>query len=344
MTILRVGLCPELTVPVVEKLRAAGITTVLDYLSSERESIVERTGLVYGDVIRIRRSLQATYAPKLRTGNELYEHLLQSTAIFSTGSANVDNAFGGGIYTGRVTEIVGASNSGKTQLCHCLAANVAMASHFGVLYVDTLCCFSPERLRQIISASRKSGGDYVKTESAALSKIRHVVACDLLEVVQVVDQVHDTLLSGTGGCAALSDVKMVVVDSLTAAASPVLTGGQYVGGLSLLSHLCITLQYLAARFRIAVVVTNDFVAGEAGLMKPALGKYWEDVPSLSLELRLLGDLFDAGETRELRVVKSSHCDALGRTVTFRIALKGITTAGLTSSCATNSIAAAPFNQ
>lgn len=321
-----------------------GIRTVLDYLSSERESIAERTGLAYSDVIRVRRSLQATYAPKLRTGNELYEQLLESTAIFSTGSTNVDNAVGGGIYTGRITEIVGASNSGKTQLCHSLAANAAMTSHFGVLYVDTLCCFSPERLRQIIAASRKAGSDYVKAETAALAKIRHVVACDLLEVVQVVDQVRDTLSSGKGGSTALSDVKVVVVDSLTAAASPVLTGDQYVGGLSLLAHLCITLQHLAARFRIAVVVTNDFVAGEAGLMKPALGKYWEDVPSLSLELRLLGDLFDAGETRELRVVKSNYCNALGRTVRFRIAFKGITTAGVTSSCVTNSIAAASFNQ
>ncbi|KAK8766331.1 DNA repair protein RAD51 homolog 4-like [Amblyomma americanum] len=341
MTILRVGLCAELTASVVEKLRGAGIRTVLDYLSSERESIAERTGLPYSDVIRVRRSLQAVYCPKLRTGNELYEQLLESTAIFSTGSTNVDDAIGGGIYTGRITEIVGASNSGKTQLCHSLAANVALASHFGVLYVDTLCCFSADRLRQIIAASRKAGGDYVKTETAALAKIRHVIACDLLEVVQVVDQVRDTLSSGSS---ALSDVKMAVIDSLTAAASPVLTGDQYVGGLSLLSHLCITLQHLAARFRIAVVVTNDFVAGEAGLMKPALGKYWEDVPSLSLELRLLGDLLDAGETRELRVVKSSDHSALGRTLRFRIAFKGITTAGVTSSSGANSAAASSFNR
>ncbi|KAL1437521.1 hypothetical protein MTO96_048903 [Rhipicephalus appendiculatus] len=263
MTILRVGLCPELTAPVVDKLRAGGVRTVLEYLSSERETL-------------------AIYAPKLRTGVELYERLLESTAIFSTGSANVDNAVGGGVYTGRITEIVGAGNSGKTQLCHSLAANVAIASHFGALYVDTLSCFSPE-------------------------KVRHVAACDLLEVVQVVDQVRDSLCSARSKDDFLPNVKMIIVDSLTEAASPVLTGDQ-----------------------IAVVVTNDFVAGEGGVMKPALGRYWEDVPSVSLELNLLGDLFECGEMRQLRVVKSPDAGVLGRVVKFRIAPKGITTTAANS--------------
>lgn len=327
MTILRVGLCPELTAPVVDKLRSCGVRTVIEYLSCEREALAERSGLAYGDVIRLRRSLQAIYAPKLRTGVELYERLLETTAIFSTGSANVDNAVGGGVYTGRITEIVGAGNSGKTQLCHSLAANVAIASHFGVLYVDTLSCFSPERLRQIVTCA--SRGSDVRTETA-LSKVRRVAACDLLEVVQVVDQVRDSLCSARNKDEFLPNVKMIIVDSLTAVASPVLTGDHYVGGLSLLAHLCNALQYLAARFRMAVVVTNDVVTGEGGVMKPALGRYWEDVPSVSLELNLLGDLFDCGDTRELRVVKSPDAGVLGKVVRFRIAPKGITTAAVNS--------------
>lgn len=330
MTILRVGLCPELTAPVVDKLRACGVRTVLEYLSSEREALAERAGLAYGDVIRLRRSLQAIYAPKLCTGVELYERLLESTAIFSTGSANVDNAVGGGVYTGRVTEIVGAGNSGKTQLCHSLAANVAIASHFGALYVDTLSCFSPERLRQIVTSLSVTGsGSDVRTETV-LCKVRHVTACDLLQVVQVVDQLRDSLCSARYKDDFLLKVKMIIIDSLTEAASPVLTGDQYVGGLSLMAHLCDALQYLAARFRIAVVVTNDFVAGEGGVMKPALGRYWEHVPSVSLELNLLGDLFECSEIRELRVVKSPDVGVLGRVVKFRIAPKGITTAAANS--------------
>ncbi|KAH7939772.1 DNA repair protein RAD51 homolog 4 [Rhipicephalus sanguineus] len=327
MTILRVGLCPELTAPVVDKLRSCGVRTVIEYLSCEREALAERSGLAYGDVIRLRRSLQATYAPKFRTGVELYERLLESTAMFSTGSANVDNAVGGGVYTGRITEIVGAGNSGKTQLCHSLAANVAIASHFGVLYVDALSCFSPERLRQIVT--RASRGSDVRTETA-LSKVRHVAACDLLEVVQVVDQVQESLCSARNKDEFLTNVKMIIVDSLAAVASPVLTGDHYVGGLSLLAHLCNALQHLVARFRMAIVVTNDFVTGEGGVMKPALGRYWEDVPSVSLELNLLSDLFDCGETRELRVVKSPDAGVLGKVVRFRIAPKGITTAAVNS--------------
>ncbi|CAN7995258.1 unnamed protein product [Ixodes hexagonus] len=319
MTLLRVGLCPELTAPLVEKIRDAGIRTVVEFLSCEREEIAGRTGLPYRDVIRIRRSLVAIFAPTPQNGASLYDRFLATTAVFSTGSRRVDDVIGGGVFTGQITEIVGASTSGKTQLCHSLTANAVTGSHFGVLYIDTLTSFSAERIRQILCATQPSA----KPEQL-MQRICHLGIRDIAELVQLVDQIRNSLERRADS--RLASVKMIVVDSLKAAVSPVLTGDRYVEGLGLLAHLAIALQYIAARFRVAVVVTNDVVTGPNGMTKPALGKYWADVPSLSLEVSLVDGLYSGSDLRQLLVTKSLR-EVLGSSVKFRIANKGVTTAG-----------------
>lgn len=324
MTLLRVGLSPELTAPLVEKFRAAGIRTVVDFLSCEREELAGRTGLPYRDVIRIRRSLVAIFEPKPQNGADAYQKLLASTAIFSTGSRLLDDVIGGGIYTGRITEVVGASTSGKTQLCHSLAVHTVLQSHFDVAYVDTLCCFSVERIRQIMSFATPPL-EKQKLEKA-LSKIHVFELTDLVELVQWVNQIRGSLESASD--ATMSNVKLLVIDSITSAASPLLTGDYYVQGLELLSHVAIGLQHLASQFRVAVVVTNDVVSsGSEGATKPALGKYWADVPSISLELSLVDDLYSGSDVRQLQVIRGLR-ETLGKSVKFRIVGKGLTTQGI----------------
>ncbi|CAN7993815.1 unnamed protein product [Ixodes pacificus] len=318
MTQLYIGLCPELTAPLVEKFRDAGIRTVVDLLNCEREDLAGRTGLPYSDVIRIRRSLVALFAPTPQDGASLYDKFLETTAVFSTGSRKVDDVIGGGVFTGQITEIVGASTSGKTQLCHSLTAHAVIDSHFGVLYVDTLSCFSAERIRQILSSAQQSA-----RPDQLMQRVCHIGIRDIGELVQLVDQIRNSLERRANS--ELASIKMIVVDSLKAAVSPVLTGDQYVEGLGLLAHLAIAFQYIAARFRVAVVVTNDVVTGPNGMMKPALGKYWAEVPSLSLEVSLVDDLYS--DLRRLLVAKSSRA-VLGSSVKFRIVNKGVTSAGI----------------
>jgi DNA repair protein RadA len=64
---------------------------------------------------------------------------------------------GGGIETGVITQFYGAPGSGKTQLCYTLC--VALASHYGAIYIDTESSFRPERINGI---ARARGLDHEK--------------------------------------------------------------------------------------------------------------------------------------------------------------------------------------
>lgn len=47
MPILRVGLCPNLTAAVIEKLQKEGIKNVLDFVAEDMEQLAKSTGISY---------------------------------------------------------------------------------------------------------------------------------------------------------------------------------------------------------------------------------------------------------------------------------------------------------
>lgn len=106
-------------------------------------------------------------ASPLISAIDLYETLLESPPfVCSTGSAGLDRLLDGGLLAGEVTEYVGPSVVGKTQLC--LTATAAAAtttdSSIGarrILYLDSDGSFSAERLLQFVTsrtATVNSGG------------------------------------------------------------------------------------------------------------------------------------------------------------------------------------------
>ena len=64
----------------------------------------------------IRRVLLAQYSAFPNNGLALYKELLNACAVLSSGCSDLDNILDGGIYTGEITEVVGISVSGKTQV------------------------------------------------------------------------------------------------------------------------------------------------------------------------------------------------------------------------------------
>ncbi|MHA1995368.1 MAG: DNA repair and recombination protein RadA [Candidatus Hodarchaeales archaeon] len=83
----------------------------------------------------------------------------------TTGSASLDDLFGGGIETGAVTELYGEYRTGKTQLAHQLCVAAQLPRELGglrvdgpikVIYIDTEGTFRPER---ILNMSKRWEGD-----------------------------------------------------------------------------------------------------------------------------------------------------------------------------------------
>ncbi|KAJ7401916.1 DNA repair protein RAD51 4 [Pitangus sulphuratus] len=116
MVVLRAGLCPGLTEEMIQLLRANGIRTVVDFVSSDLEDVAQKCSLSYKALVAVRRVLLAQFSAFPANGADLYEELKSSTAILPTGSPSLDQLLDSGLYTGEVTELMGAPGSGKTQL------------------------------------------------------------------------------------------------------------------------------------------------------------------------------------------------------------------------------------
>ena len=193
-----------------------------------------------------------------------------------------------------VTEVVGRSGSGKTQLAFTVAAMAALAGHH-VLFVDTTNGFSGSRMLEILKARSGHVADPPAVAAAALSCIRVVSVFDIFAALEVVEHaISSTLLLGTapqGESADEQGLSLVVIDSVTSLVAPLLGGeSRNFSGQSLAGHFAASLHRLASGLLVGVLVTNeartadevvsDIVSGSEDPpwtgedFKPALGRSW----------------------------------------------------------------------
>ncbi|NXT65740.1 RA51D protein, partial [Chaetops frenatus] len=286
MVVLRAGLCPGLTEDMIQLLSTNGIRTVVDFVSSDLEDVAQKCSLSYKALVAVRRVLLAQFSAFPANGADLYEELKSSTAILPTGSPSLDQLLDSGLYTGEVTELVGAPGSGKTQVCLGIAASVSLGLKQHVLFLDSTGGFTASRLYQMLQAQTED-----EEEQAILGRLRlcFVLQLEALQRVQVVrvfniyellralqelrDRLSQQVVSSVG------PLKMVLLDSVSAVIYPLL-GGKQSEGLALMMQLSRELKTLAREFSLAVVVTNQVTRDSStGPLKPALGRSWSFVPS-----------------------------------------------------------------
>lgn len=123
----------------------------------------------------------------------------RSLGRLTSGSSGLDAQLGGGFEEGRITEVFGPSNSGKTQIA--LQATVmAAAKGWKSVFVDTESTFRPERIAQIA----ESRGLDPKTSLDSVFSIR---------AGDVESQTH--VLARMTGDSRVSAAKLVVIDTVS---------------------------------------------------------------------------------------------------------------------------------
>ncbi|XP_032645555.1 DNA repair protein RAD51 homolog 4 isoform X1 [Chelonoidis abingdonii] len=291
MVILRAGLCPGLTAEMIQLLKANGIVTVVDLVSSDLEEVARKCSLSYKALVAVRRVLLAQFSAFPVNGADLYEELKSSTAILSTGSRSLDRLLDSGLYTGEVTELTGAPGSGKTQVCLSIAVSTSHDLKQNVLYVDSTGGFTASRLLQL--AQTRTGDEEEQVE--ALQRIQVARVFDVYKMLDVLQELRCSVSQQV--LSSLGPVKVLVVDSVSAVICPLL-GGRQAEGLALMMQLARELKTLARELSMAVVVTNHVTRdGSSGHLKPALGRSWSFVPSTRVLL----------ESREGTWGKASTC-------------------------------------
>uniref|UniRef100_A0A8C5T3L2 DNA repair protein RAD51 homolog 4 n=1 Tax=Malurus cyaneus samueli TaxID=2593467 RepID=A0A8C5T3L2_9PASS len=279
MVVLRAGLCPGLTEEMIQLLRANGIRTVVDFVSSDLENVAWKCSLSYKALVAVRRVLLAQFSAFPANGADLYEELKSSTAILPTGSPSLDQLLDSGLYTGEVTELMGAPGSGKTQVCLGIAASVSLGLKQHVLFLDSTGGFTASRLYQMLRAQTEDEEEQLE----ALQRIQVVRVFNIYELLSALQELRDQL-QGLCVVSSVGPLKLVVLDSVSAVIYPLL-GGRQSEGLALMMQLSKELKTLAREFSLAVVVTNQVTRdGSTGPLKPALGRSWSFVPSTRLLL------------------------------------------------------------
>ncbi|TFF85418.1 MAG: DNA repair and recombination protein RadA, partial [Promethearchaeota archaeon] len=89
------------------------------------------------------------------------EEIDENVEYITTGSSELNKILGGGIATGKLTEVYGPFKSGKTNLAQTIAVTIQLPKKLGglgaaVAYIDTENTFSREKIKRI---SRRFGID-----------------------------------------------------------------------------------------------------------------------------------------------------------------------------------------
>ncbi|XVF05575.1 hypothetical protein REPUB_Repub05bG0184400 [Reevesia pubescens] len=213
-------------------------------------------------------------------GMELLEDAKRNKHFLPTGIQGIDLLLGGGIRVGQVTELVGPSSSGKTQVCLQTASNIAR-NHM-VLYLDTGNSFSPQRIAYFLGKTNELA--FAQAKDQIVQKVMSNIFChsvfDIFAMFNVLHQLENHFRSqDRGGC----QMRLLIVDSISLLIAPVL-GGTSSRGHALMLSAGYLLKKLAHQHNLAVLVINHTVGGEGGTSKPALGESWKSIPHSRLLL------------------------------------------------------------
>ncbi|TKS83162.1 RAD51 -like protein 4 R51H3 [Collichthys lucidus] len=300
MAVLSEGMCPGLDEVLLRGLRAADVKTVEDLVSSDIEELARKCSVSYKALFAIRRVLLAQHTAFPVSGADLYEELLSSTAIISTGNPSLDKVLDSGLYTGEITELSGGPGSGKSQVCFGVAVHISYQLKQSVIFIDTTGGLTARRLLQMLQTETSNKEEQME----ALQRI-HIFR--LFDVHSLLDCLH-SLRSGRLQQASVGSgsVKAVIVDSVSAVIAPLL-GGRQNEGMSLMIQVAGTLKTMAKDFNVAALVTNHVTRSGSGEVQPGLGVSWSHIPRTRVLLEQVEkSLVSQSTLRSATLIKSSR--------------------------------------
>jgi DNA repair protein RadA len=279
---LRLEDLPDVEPYMINKLKRAGIQSVLDLAVSIPHELAEGGGGGYiddnniaitSDIETISQLVGKAKKALMDSGvlNKEFctaEEFLQrrnSLARFTTGSANLDSFLKGGIESQAITEIAGEFGSGKSQLCHTLCVTAAAVNNNkekrgrpgtvpaagigrnnnnnSIIFIDTENTFRPERIHQIAE-----GRGFEPEET-----MKRVFVCKIYNSAHL-----EAIIKNLGKSIEHYKAKLVVIDSIISLHRAEFPGRETLAErqqrLNVMLHKLIR---LAEIYNVAVVLTNQ---------------------------------------------------------------------------------------
>ncbi|CAM1313313.1 RAD51D (predicted) [Pycnogonum litorale] len=306
---------PALTDEIIYNLKQHGVNSGNDFLAKDIEDLLKLTALTFQDVVSIKKLILSQLSTFPVNANSVREACIKNSLKSSTGSATIDLLLDGGIVSGELIEVVGSSASGKTQFCLGTSLSMLQKKNANVLYLDTNCGFSSQRLMSMM-CERSSGN-----QAQQLERIRCVNVHCIFKMMQVLGVFRNHLKEQTD--AFYSNTKLLVIDSICGVAASHV-GGKQTDGLGHLSKLSFLLRCIAKEHFVAVLVTNNVIKVDNSMYKPALGKYWLHVPDVRILFERMtknNDNKDSRTERKITLLKSNR-KACGLSMTVEVCTNG----------------------
>ncbi|MFC1728411.1 DNA repair and recombination protein RadA [Nanoarchaeota archaeon] len=231
-----------------EKLGVAGYDNLLSIAVASLGQLVEASGVSEAVARKMIQSARDALEMGFESGEEMLKKRERITKI-KTGSQVFDDLMEGGFETSAITECFGEYGSGKTQIGHILAIQLAKQDPNAIaVYIDTENTFRPER---IIQLAEGAGLDPQKV----LKNIKVARAYNSDHQMLLAEKV-ESLIKEEG-----SNVKLVIVDSLTShfRAEFIGRGTLAERQQKLNKHMHVLLK-LADTYNICVYLTNQVMS------------------------------------------------------------------------------------
>eukprot|EP01083_Nonionella_stella_P072186 194447_1 len=178
----------------------------------------------------------------------------------------LDKCLRGGFRIGTVTEIVGRSGVGKTQLAMQLCV-VAARLNFGSIFVDTEKKLSMERLNEIANQRHRMNMNYKSANNVLNNVTIHRISStsELLLAISKLDeeiilrneQSEEEVSVASHGELDKYAVKLLIVDSIAAPTRRDFGGGDAPKRVAAIFQIAQQLKYIADQMQVAVVVINQ---------------------------------------------------------------------------------------
>ncbi|XP_054878162.1 DNA repair protein RAD51 homolog 3-like [Poeciliopsis prolifica] len=279
------------------KLVRAGFQFTTDLQDLNPEQLSAEAGVSQQEALEALHAASAGHGGAPVTALELLQREEEFRSIV-TFCSRLDEALGGGVPVGKVTEICGAPGVGKTQLCLQLAVDVQVPAVFGglggqVLFVDTEGGFRVQRLVDLAGAAVRRFSLLAEDEEQRVAMatftvetilsnvfLGFLVRCrDYVELLAELRLLPDFLSDRPR-------LRLLVIDSV---AFPFLRLHDDLSRRTrLLQGVGLRLIAAATGHNIAVVTTNHTTTrlrGGRARPAPALGDIWGHAPSVRLLLR-----------------------------------------------------------
>ncbi|ONI00091.1 hypothetical protein PRUPE_6G066800 [Prunus persica] len=154
-------------------------------------------------------------------GLELLDDALHNKHVLSTGREGIDLLLGGGLREGQLTEIVGPSSCGKTQVCLLAASNVATKQMGNVVYLDTGNSFSPQRIAQFVG--HIAGCAFDEAGKRIFQRIMNSIVChSVFDIFTMFNVLHRLVINFPSQLQKGGQVRLLIVDSISSLITPIL--------------------------------------------------------------------------------------------------------------------------